>query len=209
MSSPSSATATSTNLLLIVFFLLLPIVESADAKRVTTKHGGGDLPDSVIEYKWPSYPYLARAKLFDGAGRFRLHIDRATGNVTSVTVLKSTTHKLLDDAAVTAFMKWRFKPHAAETADVPVTFTLQGKRLSEARRLAVYAVEPDQPVTFHSGNGVFRFIIDYETGQTTDVKIIRSTGRVSFDQAVIKAYRQWRFVPHKVHTIDTTVGFGP
>ncbi|MBA3544474.1 MAG: TonB family protein [Chthoniobacterales bacterium] len=91
---------------------------------------------------------------------------------------------------------------------MPVTFTVVGRRLSEARRLAVYAPDPERLVTAHRGSGVFRFLVDYETGTVTDVRIIRSTGRPSLDQAVVKAYRQWTFLPHKIRTIDTTVGFG-
>jgi TonB family protein len=189
--------------------LALSITAPASTKNATTPVIGSNVPDWVVEYKWPSYPYIARTKQFDGQGRFRMYIDWETGNVTSVSILKSTTHKILDDAAIAALLKWKFKPHFSRAADVPVTFAIEGKKLSEARRLAVYAVEPDQAVTFHRGSGVFRFIIDYETGQVTDVKIIKSTGRVSFDIAVVKAYRQWRFLPHKVRAIDTTVGFSP
>lgn len=204
-SSPKIQSATA----FIVLCLLLLFVMAAQARRVTTERGGGDLPDSVVEYKWPIYPYLARVNLFDGQGFFRLQINSDTGSVSSVTIVKSTTHKILDDAAIRAFRKWRFKPHSAEAVIVPVTFTLEGRHLSEARRLAVYAVEPERPVTFHTGSGAFRFIVDYETGKVVDVQIIKSSGRISFDQAVVKAYRQWCFLPRKVHSIDTTVGFAP
>ncbi len=90
-----------------------------------------------------------------------------------------------------------------------MTFTLRGKPLGAARRLAVYAPDPERPVTNRRGSGTFRFIVDYETGNVVDVQVIKSTGRISFDQAVVKAYRQWRFLPRKVHSIDTTVGFAP
>jgi len=91
---------------------------------------------------------------------------------------------------------------------VPANFVYDNQKISEARRLAVYAPDPPQPVTWHHGVGVFRFIVDYDTGKVTDVQITKSTGRPSFDQDVVKAYRQWRFLPHKVRSIDTTVGFG-
>jgi TonB family protein len=184
-------------------------VAGATAKRVTTAHGSGDLPDEVIDYQWPSYPYLARYERLDGEGHFRLRIDPATGNVSAVDVVKTTTHKILDDAAVTAFRKWHFKAHTIKEVEVPVTFRYNQKPVSEARRLAIYAPAPEQPVTYHTGIGTFRFIIDYDTGKVIDVKIIKSTGRISFDQAVVKAYRQWRFLPHKARSIDTTVGFTP
>ena len=80
-------------------------VTAADAKRVTSKHGSMDLPDSVVKYERPKTPYLAPLHGLDGYGVFRMNIDRATGAVSSVTVLKTTTDKMLDDAAVDAFKK--------------------------------------------------------------------------------------------------------
>jgi TonB family protein len=178
------------------------------AGRVFNKAGYADLPEGVIEYVWPSYPYMARLNDYDGEGWYQLQIDRDTGRVTDVIILKSTTHKVLDDAAITAFRKWRFRPHTSQSVILPATFFLQGRKLGEARRLAVYAPEPEHPVTRHSGVGTYRFIVDYNTGTVKDVQVIRSSGRKTFDAAVVKAYRQWRFLPHKIHSVDTTVGFG-
>ncbi len=193
--------------------LALFVITTADAKKVTSKHGSMDLPDSVVKYEWPKTPYLARLHGLDGYGVYRLNIDRATGTVSSVTIVKTTTHKMLDDAAVDAFRKWRFQPNSISELTLPGTFTVigSGKRhpLSEARRLAIYAPTPERPRSGRSGSGVYRFIIDYNTGRTTDVQIIRSSGHEGFDAAVVRAYRQWRFVPRSARSIDTTVGFAP
>jgi TonB family protein len=193
-----------------LFFLVLPGVGGPNTFAASNPETGPkykEIRKDVLNSPWPHYPYIARLKLHDGFGTYKLTIDHETGQVVSVDVVKTTTHKELDDCAIKAFRQWRFRPHTEKEVLVPVTFTYGNRKLSEARRLAVYAPDPPQPVTWHHGTGTFRFIVDYETGKVTDVQIIKSSGRPSFDQGVVNAYRQWRFLPHKVHTIDTTVGF--
>jgi len=193
-------------------FLVLPLVEGSNTFAASNPDTGTkyeNVREHVINAVWPRYPYIARLKAHDGFGTYKLTIDHETGHVVSVDIVKTTTHKELDDCAIKAFQQWRFRPHTEEVVLVPVTFTYANRKLSEARRLAVYAPDPPQPVTWHHGTGTFRFIVDYDTGKVTDVQIIKSTGRPSFDQGVVNTYRQWRFLPHKVHSIDTTVGFAP
>jgi TonB family protein len=192
----------------LVPFLLF-FYTTAEAKRVAEKQGYIDLPRGLLEYEWPTYPFEARLNDLDGEGLYRLEIDRETGRVSSVIVLKSTTHKILDDAAIKAFRKWRFQPNRFSAVRIPAIFTINGHKLGEARRLATYAPQPDRPVTARNGRGTYRFIVDYATGNVTEVKVLQSSGRKDFDRAVVKAYRQWRFVPHTVRSIDTTVAFGP
>jgi protein TonB len=73
----------------------------------------------------PDYPYAARDQRLEGSGLYRLHI-KPDGSVSSVTVLKSTGHVLLDRAAIHAYRQWRFRPGALRTVRVPVTFTMKG-----------------------------------------------------------------------------------
>jgi TonB family protein len=72
----------------------------------------------------PRYPYEARAHHITGWGVCILHVDRASGTVTSVTFDQSTGHKILDDAAVEAFLQWRFRPESLKNdrVRVPVSF---------------------------------------------------------------------------------------
>jgi len=72
----------------------------------------------------PHYPYEARAHHITGWGVCVLHVDRASGTVTSVTFDKSTGHKILDDAAVEAFLQWRFRPESLKSDRIrmPVSF---------------------------------------------------------------------------------------
>jgi len=63
----------------------------------------------VLVKVFPDYPYPARDQHLEGSGLYRLNI-KPDGTVSSVTVLKSTGHMLLDQAAIHAFRQWRFKP---------------------------------------------------------------------------------------------------
>jgi TonB family protein len=70
----------------------------------------------------PNYPDAAVAQHKKGNGWFRLTIDRATGKVTEVKVLKSTGVKILDDSAACAFMQWKAKPNRLDHAVLPANF---------------------------------------------------------------------------------------
>jgi TonB family protein len=53
-------------------------------------------------------------------------VDSATGNVSSVSMVKSTGSPFLDNAALNAFRRWRLKPGTISTVRCPITFTLTG-----------------------------------------------------------------------------------
>jgi len=58
---------------------------------------------------------------------FALHLNRKTGIVKFVTVEKSTGSKLLDNAAIDCFKRWRFiRNIEAPMVKVPFTFTTTG-----------------------------------------------------------------------------------
>lgn len=74
----------------------------------------------------PEYPYEARRRKITGEGVALMSIDSASGRVTSVTMVQSTGNAFLDDAAITGFLRWRFKPGTVSSITCPVTFTLTG-----------------------------------------------------------------------------------
>jgi TonB family protein len=88
------------------------------------QNGGQIPPNDVLKQMPPDYPKEARQKHQTGSGVLILHVDRATGRVTSVTLQKSTGHKLPDDAGIRAFSQWRFKPGAVKTEliKMPISF---------------------------------------------------------------------------------------
>ncbi|PYJ69243.1 MAG: hypothetical protein DME76_09670 [Verrucomicrobia bacterium] len=57
-------------------------------------------------------------------GLFGLIVDKPTGKVTSVRVLVSTGHRILDDATRQALLGWQFKSGFVDRTLVPVTFAL-------------------------------------------------------------------------------------
>ena len=74
----------------------------------------------------PEYPYEARRHKITGNGVVVMSVDSGSGNVTAVTMVRSTGNAFLDNAAIAGFRRWRFKPGSVSTVTCPVTFTLAG-----------------------------------------------------------------------------------
>jgi TonB family protein len=72
----------------------------------------------------PEYPYEARRQKITGDGVVVMTVDPVTGNVISVSMSKSTGSRFLDNAAMTGFKRWRFRPGSVSSVTCPVTFTL-------------------------------------------------------------------------------------
>jgi TonB family protein len=74
----------------------------------------------------PKYPREARDGGVTGRGVARVKVDPGTGYVTSAWMVKSTGHQILDNSAVEAFRRWRFRPRTITTAGISVQFTTKG-----------------------------------------------------------------------------------
>lgn len=74
----------------------------------------------------PEYPYEARRQKITGNGFVVMAIDSATGRVTGAVMEQSTGNSVLDNAAMTGFQRWRFKPGTASRVRSPITFTMTG-----------------------------------------------------------------------------------
>ena len=74
----------------------------------------------------PEYPREARAKGLAGKGIAAVEINPITGRVTSVSILKSTGHDILDNAALRAVRQWRYRPGGITSAEIPIQFTSKG-----------------------------------------------------------------------------------
>jgi TonB family protein len=74
----------------------------------------------------PEYPYEARRQRLTGSGVAMLTVDFASGNVLDVVMLQSTGSAVLDNATVSAFRRWHFKPGTVSKVQTPITFTLAG-----------------------------------------------------------------------------------
>lgn len=74
----------------------------------------------------PEYPYEARRTHATGNGVCVMTIDVASGSVTSAEMAVSTGNAALDNSAISAFRRWRFKPGTVSKVRTPITFTLTG-----------------------------------------------------------------------------------
>lgn len=153
----------------------------------------------------PQYPFEARAKHLQGEGVVRLDVERKTGYVTSARMLQSTGHQILDDEAVKTFRAWRFKPGSVSGVRIPVRFmgvgsprwpqTVDPKYPREAREKGL------------TGRGVAEVKVDPRTGYVTSAWMRKSSGHQTLDNAAMEAFRQWRFRPKTVTSVEITVQF--
>jgi TonB family protein len=81
---------------------------------------------AAISAPRPDYPYEARRMKITGSGVCVVTVDTATGNVTDATMAQSIGNSLLDNSAVSAFRRWRFKPGSVSKVRIPITFTMAG-----------------------------------------------------------------------------------
>ena len=73
----------------------------------------------------PEYPYEARRARATGSGVCVMTVD-PSGAVTSAVMATSTGNSALDNAATSAFKRWRFKPGSVSKVRTPITFTMTG-----------------------------------------------------------------------------------
>jgi protein TonB len=81
----------------------------------------------ALSHPKPEYPPDARRRHLSGKGTFHLHVSYETGDVTSVEILTGTGHRILDNAAVDALRRWKFRPHSVIGMKVPITFSISSK----------------------------------------------------------------------------------
>src|SRR3954469_10261780 len=74
----------------------------------------------------PEYPYEARRSKITGSGVCVMTIDTGSGAVVSAEMAQSTGSPVLDNAATSAFRRWRFKPGTVSKVRTPITFTMSG-----------------------------------------------------------------------------------
>src|SRR2546423_11721672 len=162
----------------------------------------------------PEYPYEARLHHITGTGVVVIHIDRATGNVTSCEMAPSTGSEILDEAAMSAMRQWRFNPGGPVMAKCPITFTMSGqgnqvftdyhvKEKSMDEALAAFlgrgtvdkgpvpAYPRSIPWTNKQGKGVYEIHVR-KNGTVSEVKILKRSGDEVFDRTAVETLRKWR-----------------
>lgn len=74
----------------------------------------------------PEYPYEARSRHITGSGVCVVSVDTSSGAVTDATMAQSLGNPILDNSAMSAFRRWRFKPGTVSKVKIPITFTMTG-----------------------------------------------------------------------------------
>ena len=74
----------------------------------------------------PEYPYEARSRRITGSGVCVVTVDPGSGAVTDAVMAQSIGNAILDNSAVSAFKRWRFKPGSVSKVKIPITFTMTG-----------------------------------------------------------------------------------
>jgi TonB family protein len=97
----------------------------------TDGHTSALSDEDLVRYATASpgagYPEAAQKAQLSGSGLYELQINKA-GVTTAVTVLKSSGKPVLDQAARSAFLKWRFKPGVFSRVRVPVSWSVNRVR---------------------------------------------------------------------------------
>jgi TonB family protein len=62
----------------------------------------------------PEYPQEAQQRHIGGGGLYQINVDKQTGLVTSVQIVRSAGDPSLNNAAIAALRQWRFKPGTVE-----------------------------------------------------------------------------------------------
>src|SRR5881275_2078244 len=99
--------------LLVVMFLSIAASGNSQASEPREK--------KAIYAPSPEYPLGARQRHWTGAGVFLCNL-RPDGIVSSVKILQSTGHEILDQAGTSALGRWRFQPGDMNAVKIPLRF---------------------------------------------------------------------------------------
>ena len=91
--------------------------------------------DIVVHQVPPEYPYEARRIGITGRGILVGIVEFKTGKVTSVKMEKSTGNPILDDASLSAFRQWQFKPNTIRRFRTPITYEMARSREEAMEKL--------------------------------------------------------------------------
>ena len=84
----------------------------------------------------PEYPVAARRSRLHGHGLLVGDVNFNTGDVRSVRMEKTTGSTILDQAALTAFGQWKFKPRSIRKFRTPINFTIRNASNQTMERTA-------------------------------------------------------------------------
>jgi TonB family protein len=91
------------------------------------RHFDGSWFSDCVALGRPEYPVADRAQWHQGEGLFRITVDVKTGLVSKVAVIKSTGFTSLDNSAIAALRKCRWKPGRWKEIDFRVNFMMTNR----------------------------------------------------------------------------------
>jgi TonB family protein len=195
---------------ILLILLLLPPTDHGFSADQTQQVGS--VKALAIYAPRPKYPYEARSRRQTGTGVVVLVVDPSTGVVKNAEMARSTGHKILDNATLSAFRQWRFRPGLVAMVNIPITFTMGGyvinqlqvtKNLNMDTVLAPFlgkgtvlhgpnpAYPRNAPWTDKQGKGTYELHVGKD-GKVGDVKILKSSGDPTFDAVALSTLRTWR-----------------
>lgn len=113
--------------------LVVPLVSAAEATIAVWSDGHTSQvsDEELVRYALASpgagYPEAAQAQKISGSGVYELQINKS-GKTTAVAIVKSSGSPILDQAAKSAFLKWRFKPGVFSRIRIPVRWSVNRVR---------------------------------------------------------------------------------
>jgi TonB family protein len=139
-------------------------------------------------------------------------VDPNTGLVTTAKMAPSTRYDLLDNAALSAFRRWQFKPGTVDNVRIPITFTMGGSVITElkvttnkdmdtvlapvlGKGTVLHGPNPAYPRTApwtdKQGKETYELHVGKD-GKVEDVRILKSSGDATFDGVAVSTLRKWR-----------------
>jgi TonB family protein len=116
-----------------MFAIMAPVALAAEKTTAVWSDGHSstisdeELMRYALASPGPPYPEEAQKAKTVGSGIYELRINKA-GTITEVVIVKSSGSALLDKAAKSAFMKWRFKPAVFTRVRLPVSWSVNRVR---------------------------------------------------------------------------------
>lgn len=169
------------------------------------------MPEMICQAS-PEYPAEAKAHRIEGKVAVTLRVE-VDGTVSSPKVTSSSGSALLDQAALTAAGKYRFKPALQDGKPVAVwvsfvvDFSLDGKKkavpsdsfiavddVPEIIKQVDPTYPPEAVVGKIQGKVFIQLFVD-ANGKVTQSKVAKSSGSTLLDDAALEAGRKYEFKP--------------
>ena len=195
----------------LLFALLLINGESRLSAAPTA-----DIPEidlkQVISGRRPEYPYEARRRHLTGTGYIVVEVNPATGRVTRAYMDPGTGSTILDNEALFAFRRWRFKPGTPPRMRSPISFMMAAGTGPRDRLVASRSMDdalaaflgkgtvvngpipeyPRDPAwTNKRGKGVYE-IRAAKNGRVEAVRVVKPSGDEVFDHVTVETLRKWK-----------------